>query len=1685
MICNRQVRVAGLAACFAFFALVAGAASGVFSSGYFDYQPGSDPKVGGVFYGYQKASQGTGDDAFVKCTNLVVSSGRPMLLIWGKDGCTGCNNWINAMNYHGRTAFPMLRKMKFINAFFRGSATAPQAVKEAYLFFIDVLGVANPSCHSVGFYGVAPNGRAFTRASTLVTGNGTEDGYDTAKDSFQSLYLGWSHDYETFCSNNIITVNTAFRVRDTKGDRLEVTQDMPHVHVPVEQTGSFGAVVTNLLEAAYPDGSAVTNEVVWSVGGPRQATVEVALTNAVGGSVWTNGEGQIVRNFVRLTLMSAEGRVGAVELPTCDVHLVAKPANALNNPLLWGEKKPADFTWGEWTLDFDAATNRTFAANAYLQPGKDDAVRVQLEPTEVSVSAENGRHVVTVTSAKAFLAELEKIAPDFELTACEKEIEPLVWTSPEFALTNYVTTIYTNEATEVEPSVTRDVTFAGATLTNGVYAVFPKADGSSLTNLVSDADSFTTNFTFTVVDMNVVASPDEDHPNGTVTVATNVYATVGPFEVGYSNVYYLIGSEYFTNATASVDQTIMNKAYIVSDGGATTNAWDTDQFDVVTNVSVAVTNFITLVIGETAGTTVSGNGDQSEQSYVFTPEAVYPGPTSRAYQFGTDDGGASPGGAHAYTLRITGGVIWDARVNAFMEGVLNTNLFTKWCETYRVGTVVCDLADPDTGASLFTCNVASNTTKRSGTAYLSRHGLKEGDFVSPTGDTFEIALLRADGSLAGRLAPQCKTGRSGTPAYGCEENLARLTELLELADDPREAENNTVAGILGSADPTQYEVAYGAEPKPDDLIVNELQISDKQDFFKITGFAPETVTSIAVEARVGFGGEVPAVTLYRGSKTAAEGVEEILPRENTYGTNVWSLTAQDAANGLFARVSAWADPADDENEVCLNSGKNTTLSYTVVALPVDMPGSVGFTNAVEATYDVGGEREIDVTVLRSGVTGPATATVRLDAEATTVPAANFSWVNKNGETNLTWAAEENGPKTIKVKVHDVLWTDNDGSNIVFSIVAASPEAVKLETDRTKCVLNIVQEYDPDALSGQMAIVDPSVSEIIYTNQKELSLTVVRMGARRTPEGRLEARGEAFAQLSATTGTLKEAQLAWPAWGTGGKTTTLTLPSEIGKDGYTKLTVTLVGRDEDNKNITVAGSNTVTICALPVGVPGFGPEFNSWQGVENVAFSNRAELVNFGDWSEVDSAVQLEGELPPGITCTADKTKPALVFAGTPTKPRATVYRSLWCLRLVRPSLAGSYAYTMPVTVEIAIKPLGDVNPWFKPSETSLYTEGNRIWNDLPLTNGEGRLTGLLNVSAASNGRFSARYRKLSNKTVAFAATAITQCDGANAYDGAWRVEKTFDGKAYAVSVNLLHSGGFRAEVTDGELGETSAVELAPKAGFWSRSHAADDWTGDYTVAFVPQKQNGFCLGAATASVRVPAAGAISGAATFAVTLPNGKTVSGSTTFVPAATGAETALLPIFSTSATEDFTAILKVTAADKIVRADGAVAAAEGVTAFWHHEERDFEEASYDTDFDEVCGARFENPASWEDVWWEDYGTNALSFACDDAVGPAVVKAVEETLKAATKGDVRQGDPFQLNGFQLNRTTGVVAGTLCVRMGGDMPMTVSWKGVVLPGLKPFVLGSYWGNVVHESQKDSAKRVVRKGGRVWVVVTEK
>lgn len=1379
---TKQCRTVIVAACFAFVALALNAESGIFTTGYFTTSD-ADLRPGGVFYGYQKSGTGAGDNAFANCTNMVVASGRPMLLFWGKDSCSGCKNWVDAMNYHGRTAYRLLREYKFILAYFRGSETAPKAVKEAHDFFVNILGVARPSCHSVGFYGIAPNGKTFTRASTLVTGDGTMDGYDRAKDSFQKLYSRWSDDYEEFCSNNVVTVDTGFRVKDTLNDRLEVVRDVPAVHVPVRQTGSFDTTVTNLLEAAYPDGSAVTNEVVWTAGGPRQAVVEVALTNAVGGSVWTNGEGQVIRNFVRLTLMSDEGRLGEMELPTCDVHLVTTPANALDNPYLWGEKTAADLKWGEWTLDIDAATNR-------LQTS---------------------------------------------------------------------------------------------------------------------------------------------------------------------------------------------------------------------------------------------------------------------------------------TLRLTGGVIWDPQVNAFMADVLNTSLFAAWCETCKVSTFVCDRADPQTGASLFTCNAASNTTKRSGTAYLSRHGLREGDYVSPAGDTFEIALLRADGSLAGRLAPQCKNGK-----YDLEENLARLTELLELADDPRETENDTAAGIVKSDNPVQYEVAYGVEPKSDDLVVNTLQISDKQDFFKITDLPANA--PVTVEVRGSFGIEVPAVTLYRSTDAEATNLVELSAREYTFGTNVWCLTKQDVANGVFAKVSAWTDAAAAENTVCLNSSKNTTLAYTVVALPVEMPGSVGFTNAVEATYDVGGEREIDVTVLRSGVTGPATATVKLDAAATTVPDENFSWPNKNGQTNLTWAAGENGPKTITVKVHDVLWTDNDGSNIVFNIVAVSPETVKAEVGKTNCTLNIVQKYDPDALTGKMAIVDPTGPEIIYTNQKEISLTVRRMGERRTPEGRLEARGEAHAYLSTTAGTLADSQLDWQAWGTGDKTTTLTLPTDIdAKNGYQMLTVTLDGRDVDNKGIAVRGSNTVTICALPFGVPGFGPDFDSWNGVENVAFAERAELVNVGDWTTVESAVQLGGELPPGITCTADKAKPALVFSGTPTKPRATVYRSLWCLRLVRPSFTDSYAYTMPVTVEIAIKPLGDVNPWFKPSEESLYTEGNRIWNDLPLTNGEGRLTGLLNVSAAANGRFSARYRKLGGKSVAFAATAITQCDGENAYDGEWRVERTFDGNDYAVTVNLQHEGGFRAAVTDGERGETSAVGLAPKAGFWSRSHTAAPWTGDYTVAFVPTASCDFCRGAATASVRLPESGDFCGAATFAVTLPNGKAVSGATTLVPAPAGAEAAFLPVFWTSATEDFTAILKIT--PKADRAQGAVVAAEGVTATWHHEEPGAPEASYDLDY-EVEGAQFADPGDWEAVWAEDYGTNVLTFACDDAVGPAVVEAIGEALKVAVKGDVRKDDAFQLNAFQLNRTTGVVAGTLCVWTGGMNPMTVSWKGVALPGLKPFVRGAYWYNGIWSDEDGETKRMVRRGGLI-------
>ena len=182
--------------------------------------------------------------------------------------------------------------------------------------------------------------------------------------------------------------------------------------------------------------------------------------------------------------------------------------------------------------------------------------------------------------------------------------------------------------------------------------------------------------------------------------------------------------------------------------------------------------------------------------------------------------------------------------------------------------------------------------------------------------------------------------------------------------------------------------------------------------------------------------------------------------------------------------------------------------------------------------------------------------------------------------------------------------------------------------------------------------------------------------------------------------------------------------------------------------------------------------------------------------------------------------------------------------------------------------------------------------------------------------------------------------------------------------------------------------------------------------------------------------------TFAGTLPNGKVVSGTATLVPTKADAASASLPVFASSSADTFSAMVDLNGAQLV--------AAEGIVPFWRHDESGIESLSYENDVSAI-GTVW----SWAD-WLKCFGGK---FDAKTAFGLS---------------------------FNLNRTSGIAAGTMRLDVGGTgRQSTLSWKGVALPGAEPSIRGAYWYNVSKpytDANGNDRKRTVKAGDAVGLAI---
>lgn len=1375
-------------------------------------------------------------------------------------------------------------------SYFRGTARACDAARA---FVKEKFKVTGDPCHQVYVYGVYEDGTEYLGKVGSVPLD--PEPYGKA---ILAQVSRFDNDYDKHLFKPA-AANAAFTVED---GQLEATPETKQVYVPFTRTNDFARVETNRLVATFPDNTAVTNDVAWGANA-RGAEVPVARSPAGWGGMGAR---------IRLELLSTNGVSVATNFITCVAATNALLLPSLNAAPL---ASASDAAWGAWTLLEGAALEG--AAAGWLPGAVSEAnghFVTHDTPTPISHEASasfdvtNRLTVVTTNDLSAFASfdaaswtELTNLVArgsvyvDAGNTLCATN-DIVAWTNavakggdalrPQTRTVALDTVTITNfvageEALKPVETFTATTTIEATNELRGVFGVLGTTHAVAFPFAVAVALPAT----------NVVSAlADGEHPADTAsTNATPVAFSVTVLTASRTLEAVRVGSEAARDPDGGDAPVEQRHEHVWTDPAFTTNLVDgTTAAYIAKNatqtnvVACAVTNTTYLVFGGENGATSADDPAVARCPFTYTL-------TTNSYAITRDQRVGED--IQAFQLRVTGGLVWDARVRALAD-TFDSKEFKDWCAVSKVVCTVIDQRDAATGASLFTHVQAANGMR--GTRFLSRNGLseKENGARSSEGDTFKVELIRPDG-----------TTEDGEKVY--ENGVQKATgQIVWSTTDPARFANvaDALATLTGAIDLAKNDPT---ENLNDDLDTTPLTL------------AFDTVTSQTLSA-------LDAVDVFRLTGAYRDKAVVFTLTNKTDTADVLSFSVCDAAESTN-RV--WVFKADDAVfvKVFTTNALSGTVAYGVGATHAPpCPGTVGF-KVTEAEVTEGTTNAFSIVVTRRGYTGAASCTVSLDeAKIPEGERARYVW---NGDQTVTWDDLESGDKTVDIGlVDDGIW--HGQTALPFTLTVPDDAPVAAEAGKTAFTLN----YRDDEVEsvGELALADVTGDDLraagdgrLYARAGSLITVEVtrRGGSCSNVTGRIVA-SKADVDVSPDAG-----QQWFEKSSETNKTFEVCLPPVTGTAKYLDLVLTLVGA-----GIPVAkGENRVTIRVLPETSPSWDGEASTdCTGVQYTAFEHSVALAD--ESVELVSLQKISGAVPAGLKATLDKADRRLVVAGTPTV--ATPTNGVTLVYWAKATVGGKTVWTLPVTLHITIRALADVNANFAGDGAKSKT----VWTGLALLDktavdaGEpARLRGLLDLTVSPKGRTSAKWRTVEGKTVSFSAAGFAGIDEVSG-DVGLAVTRVVAGVTNTLTATLFAAGKMEATIASNDV-EVAFGTVEADAAAWSKDHPATDYVGTYVAAFpvdtnwvetVAGGTSPLCSGAATLTFRLAAGAARTGRTTFAGVLPNGRTFSGSATL------AGNAALPVLAASATDAFASVLD-------IAKGGEVAAAEGTEPFWTHRERNF----------------------------------------------------------------------------------------------------------------------------------------------------
>ena len=526
-----------------------------------------------------------------------------------------------------------------------------------------------------------------------------------------------------------------------------------------------------------------------------------------------------------------------------------------------------------------------------------------------------------------------------------------------------------------------------------------------------------------------------------------------------------------------------------------------------------------------------------------------------------------------------------------------------------------------------------------------------------------------------------------------------------------------------------------------------------------------------------------------------------------------------------------------------------------------------------------------------------------------------------------------------------------------------------------------------------------------------------------------------------------------------------------------------------------------------------------------------------------SFTKLSGTLPSGLKVSANADNTAMLVTGIPSK--ADTYTAYY--QVTASVKNGKKTVKIPglvtaITIIVkdpAVKSEGEEVP-----VNASCVKSRSLTDMMVISESDRRLGGLMNLTIPANtGKVSAKY-VCSSGTVSFSSAKSWSelRDGSNFVARLVPSSKKYAG--YAIEVEARPDYSIKAKVIDPAFKEP--LVSAHYGLTWKDlakvypedfGTGAKDWEGSYTVALpweqtVYEQTNGYAS-TGTATLTLKLSDKTNGKMSWGLTLPNGTTASGSSTLapteflypIPTRESQEIAFLPVYKTTATDRFAAILAVLrgakkdAEDNVWRA-GVLGATNWVDTCWTHmapAKAELSNVGFETIHGVWGGAYLGTAEDLGGCCSEYYSTNSLAFYVDyesvtgilykafytqEGVNPiAFVKVAASKMSVDTTKD----NPQKLK-ISLASSTGVVKGSFNLQYekepGVFKDLSVSYSGVVLPGwggewcgciddivtpiTLPFVNGSWYFTDKVPYEKPSGKKMVgatlsdQRGAAFWI-----